>query len=188
MRSETWQVAEVKFTSPCHRDMFFNTCLQATPPCCLGGLTSQLRRADTSTTPASYLRHTSHRVDHDTNPHKVHLVTMAHMLNQAHTIHDKSTYSQTACDRDQRCAEIFNNMQNQIEARKREVADIDEIFLQHWPQHSVDVRGANEGLMVLLSVILFRWVMCMALIRLGASRPIAFVLAVSLIPPRRDGN
>jgi serine/threonine-protein kinase RIO1 len=161
-------------------DRLFITCLQATPPWRLGSLTSQLRRADTSTTPASYLRHTSHRVEHDAASHKHHLARMAHILDQAQTMHDQSTYAQMACDENQECADFLKDMDNylrgKIEALKRDVSDIDVVFRQH----SVDVQGANVGLMALLSLIFFRVVIYMAFIRLGASRPIASVLALSL--------
>jgi hypothetical protein len=108
---------------------------------------------------------------------------MAHMLDQAQTMHDQSTHAQPASKADQWRAKFFNDMQNQTEARKREVADIDEIFLQQWREHSVDVRGANVGLMALLSVIFFRWVFYKAFVRLGAGGSLALVLALSLIPP-----
>jgi hypothetical protein len=146
-------------------------------------LPRQLKRADISTALAFYLRHTSHRVGNHTILPKHHLVTMAQMLDQAQTMHAQSTYAQIPSDEDAWRAEFFKNMQTEIEARKREVADIDEMFLQHRPQHSVDFRAANEGLMVLLSVILFRLVIYKTFIRLGAGGSLAVVLAFSLIPP-----
>jgi hypothetical protein len=102
---------------------------------------------------------------------------------QAQTMHDQSTYAQIPSDSDQWRAKFFNDMQNHIEARKREVADIDEIFLRQWAQHSVDVRGANVVLVVFLSVIFFRWVFYKAFVRLGAGGSLALVLALSLISP-----
>jgi serine/threonine-protein kinase RIO1 len=101
---------------------------------------------------------------------------MAHILDQAQTVHDQSTYTQMACDENQECADFLKDMDDylrgKIEALKRDVSDIDVVFRQH----SVDV----QGLMVLLSLIFFRVAIYMAFIRLGASGPIASVLALSL--------